>query len=248
MSIIGFSVWPHLFMKAFTAKDSTTIRRTVVLYPSFQIFLVPLFLIGFAGVFFEPAPDRADHILPHMLMHMEIPAVVVGLFCAGALAASMSSGDAMVHAAAAIAVRDGLVEACGLELDPERQRAAIRAAVVAVMIGAYLLAISYRGDLVSLLLWAYGPVGQFAPAVVATLYWRRATGPGVLASLLGGAAVTILLTALPACKPWPLHNGIYGIVVNLALLVTVSLATGRRRGPADDEFLAVAGGELDRSG
>ena len=56
ISIIGFSVWPHLFMKAFTARDDRTIKRTVVLYPTFQIFLVPLFLIGFSGVFFEPAP------------------------------------------------------------------------------------------------------------------------------------------------------------------------------------------------
>ena len=42
-------------------------------------------------------------------MNMEIPALLVGLFCAGALAASMSSGDAMAHAAASIAVRDGVV-------------------------------------------------------------------------------------------------------------------------------------------
>jgi SSS family solute:Na+ symporter len=242
MSMIGFSVWPHLFMKAFTARDDETIRRTVVLYPTFQIFLVPLFLIGFAGILFHSAPEKADQILPHMLMNMEIPAVLVGLFCAGALAASMSSGDAMAHAAASIAVRDGVVEAAGVRLGPAPQRTAIRYAVLLVMVASYVLAVTYTGDLVWLLLWAYGPVGQFAPVVVATLYWRRATGAGVLAGLLGGAAVTILLNALPAWKPVPMHAGIYGVIVNVALLVAVSLATRPAAPDRDREFLDAARG------
>jgi len=242
MSIIGFSVWPHLFMKAFTARSNRTIRRTVILYPTFQIFLVPLFLIGFAGVLFHSVPERPDQILPHMLMNMEIPALLVGLFCAGALAASMSSGDAMAHAAASITVRDGLVEALGMRLHSAAQRTAIRYAVVVVMLLSYLLAVTYRGDLVYLLLWAYGPVGQFAPAVVATLYWRRATGAAVLAGLLGGSLITTLFTVLPDLRPFPLHSGIYGVVVNVAMLVAVALWFPSKGGERESRFLDVAAG------
>ena len=242
MSIIGFSVWPHLFMKAFTAKSDRTIRRTVVLYPTFQVFLVPLFLIGFAGILFTPGPARADQILPHLLMNMEIPALLVGLFCAGALAASMSSGDAMVHAAASIAVRDGLVEAAGVRVDSAAQRTLIRYAVIVIMVGSYLLAVTYQGDLVNLLLWAYGPVGQFMPVVVATLYWRRANGAGVLAGLLGGSAVTTLFVLYPGLRPFPLHAGLYGVAANVLLLVAVSLAVSSRRELRDDRFLEVAAG------
>jgi len=240
MSIVGFAVWPHLFMKAFTAKDERTLKRTVVLYPTFQIFLVPLFLIGFAGVLFHSAPEKADQILPHLLMNMEIPAVLVGLFCAGAVAASMSSGDAMAHAAASIMVRDGAVEGLGVKLDPAAQRTAIRVCVVLVLVASYALAVTYKGDLVSLLLWAYGPVGQFAPAVVATLYWRRATGAGVFAGLLGGAAMTVLFTWKPDLRPWELHGGIYGLAVNLLLLIGVSLATYRGISEHQDRFLTAA--------
>lgn len=241
MSIIGFSVWPHLFMKAFTAKDERTLRRTVVLYPTFQVFLVPLFLIGFAGVNFSSVPETADQILPHMLMNMEIPAVLVGLFCAGALAASMSSGDAMVHAAAAIAVRDGGVHALGWNLDDAAQRKWIRIAVVVVLLGSYLLTVFYKGDLVSLLLWAYGPVGQFFPVVVATLFWKRATGAGVLAGLLAGGTVTVLFTLYSGLRPWPLHAGIYGVVVNVVLLIIVSMATSRSLKTQNQDYLDVAG-------
>jgi Na+/H+ antiporter NhaD/arsenite permease-like protein len=46
------------------------------MYPSFQLFLVPLFLIGFAGVLFPTAPTRPDQILPHMLTVVSILLVI----------------------------------------------------------------------------------------------------------------------------------------------------------------------------
>jgi SSS family solute:Na+ symporter len=242
VSILGFSVWPHLFMKAFTARDDRTIRRTVVLYPTFQVFLIPLFLIGFAGVFFESAPSQPDQILPHMLMNMEIPALLVGLFCAGALAASMSSGDAMAHAAASIAVRDGWVEAFGARVEQGTQRTLIRIAVVVIMIIAYVMAMLYQGSLVNLLLMAYGAVVQFAPVVVATLYSRRATGPAVLTGLLAGSLVTALFVIFPALRPYPIHAGIYGFAVNAVLLISISALTRPAAPERDRAFLAVAAG------
>ena len=98
VSAIGFTMLPHLFMKAFTAKDDRTIRRTVILFPTFQLFLIPVFLIGFAGVLFPEAPPSADTVLPFLVVRTELPALVVGLFCAGVLSASMSTGDALLHA------------------------------------------------------------------------------------------------------------------------------------------------------
>jgi SSS family solute:Na+ symporter len=231
-------------MKAFTAKDDKTIRRTVVLFPTFQIFLVPLFIIGFAGVMFASAPGRPDQILPHILMNTQLPSWLVGLFCAGALAASMSSGDAMVHAAASIVVRDGWCRAAGRELTPRRERTVIRWVVVAVMLVSYvtaMIAYAYEVSLVMLLLSAYGAVVQFAPVVVATLYFKRMTGRAVLGGLLAGAAVTTLFVLWPNLQPVKLHAGLYGLCANVALM-----ALGSRRAKPDDEttrFLAVAAGE-----
>jgi SSS family solute:Na+ symporter len=240
VSILGFCVWPHLFMKAFTARDDKTLKRSVVLYPTFQIFLVPLFLIGFAGVSFGSAPQRPDQILPHMLMQMDLPAVLVGLFCAGALAASMSSGDAMAHAAASIGIRDGLVTALGIELKPETQRRWIRWLVVLVIIAAYAVAVSYQGSLVQLLLTTYGAVVQFMPVVVATLYWKRATGPAVLAALIAGSAVTVFFVTYPDARLFDLHAGLHGVAVNVVLLVSISLLSRSSGGADDQRFLEIA--------
>lgn len=239
VSAIGFCGWPHLFMKAFTAESVRTLRRTVVLYPTFQVFLVPLFLIGFAGVGFDPPPPAADQILPWLLVHLDLPGLVVGLFCAGALAASMSSGDAMAHAAAAIAVRDGVVRGLGRELSSAQELRAMRVATVLLMIAAYGVAVVYQGSLVGLLLSTYGAVVQFFPTVVATLLWRRATGPGVLSGLVVGAVVTTVFVVAPELKPWDVHHGLYGLLAHLPVLVGVSLATPARD---DGAWLAVAEG------
>jgi len=240
VSVIGFAVWPHLFMKAFTARSERTLRRTVVLYPTFQFFLIPILLIGFAGILFESAPERPDQVLPHLLMNLELSPWVVGLFCAGALAASMSSGDAIVHACASILVRDGYVTGLDRKLTPHAERRLIRAFLVGISIASYTVAVTSGQTLVDLLLYAYGPIVQFAPAVYATLYWRRATGKGVLFGMIAGIAVTLLLARFPEWKLVALHEGGYGLVVNALVLVTVSLLTKRAPTARDDEFLSVA--------
>jgi len=226
-------------MKAFSARDERTLRRTVVLYPSFQLFVVPILILGFAGVLFHDPPAKPDQILPHLMMNADLSPVVVGLFCAGALAASMSSGDAIAHATASILVRDGWVTALRRPLSAARERSSIRVLLVVVMVASYSLAVLYKGSLVALLLYAYGPIVQFAPAVYATLFWRRATGAGVHAGLLAGIVVNVLFASMPDLRPFAVHAGVYGLAANLLTLVSVSYLTPRG-GDSHDAFLQAA--------
>ena len=99
---------------------------------------------------------------------------------------------------------------------------------------------------VTLLLYAYGPIGQFAPVVFATLYVRRATGPGVFSGLLVGSIVTVLLGLAPDQRPWPIHAGVYGLVANVSTMYIVSLLTRRRCSASNDRFLDVAAGRSSR--
>ena len=91
---------------------------------------------------------------------------------------------AMAVSTASIVVRDGLMASLSRRLDPRTQRRLIRWLVIAVLVVAYLVALGSGSTLVALLLYAYGPVAQLAPAVVATLDWPRARGAGVVAGLL----------------------------------------------------------------
>lgn len=226
VSAIGFSVWPHFFMRAFAANSDRTMKRTVVLYPTFQLFLVPILLIGFSAILAYPGVEPADTILPFILTKLDLPIVIVGLVCAGTLAASMSSGDAILHSAASVGVRDGLSKFLPNRWNTDhKQRYLIRVLVIVISLIAYYFAIFSEVPIVSLLLGSYGGVAQIFPLVVGMFYWRKANGNGAIAGLTGGIIVTVLFLLNPEWRPVPLHEGIYGLIVNIILFVSISLTT-----------------------
>ena len=226
VSAIGFSVWPHLFMRAFAADSDRTMKLTAVLYPTFQLFLVPILIIGFTAILAYPNVTPADTILPHVLTQLDLPVIIIGLVCAGTLAASMSSGDAILHSAASIGVRDGLALFLPDRFTTdEKQRHMIRILVIVISLVAYYFAVISDVPIVNLLLGSYGGVAQIFPLVFCMFYWKRATGYGAVAGLIGGVIITIFFLLYPELRPFPLHEGIYGLIVNIALLISVSLTT-----------------------
>ena len=243
VSAIGLMMWPHLFMKAFTARSDKTLRQTVVLFPTFQLFLIPVFLIGFAGILYTERPDTSDFILPFMILNSGLPAIVVGLFCAGALSASMSTGDALMHAAASVAVEDGVRPFHALS--DAAQRRMIQALVVVIGGVAYYFALDDNASLVVLLLTSYGIICQLAPPIVAALYWRRATTAGVIAGFAAGAATAVFffLTGYFGhnLRPLDLHEGVLGLVIHIPVLIIVSLMTRPQPRAHQDAFVSLAG-------
>lgn len=233
VSAVGFMMWPHLFMKAFAAKNDATIRRTVLLFPTFQLFLIPVFLIGFSGVLFTPQPDTADAIMPHIILSIGMPSFVVGLFCAGALAASMSTGDALVHGAASIAVEDVYRAGTKKSITDHERRALIRWLALGVGVLGYLIALGSGRSLVGLLLGAYGAIVQLAPGVYGAFLWRRATAAGVITGLTAGIVVTGILIVWPQLRPWGIHEGLVGLALNTVLMIVVSKAT---RGVSENHY------------
>lgn len=233
VSAVGLMMWPHLFMKAFTARSDKTLKQTVMLFPTFQLFLIPVFLIGFAGVLYPERPPSSDFILPFMILNADLPAIVVGLFCAGALSASMSTGDSLMHAAASVTVEDGIRPF--KSLTDTQQRRLIQVFVVIVGAVAYGFAVTEGVSLVVLLLTSYGIICQLAPPIVAALYWRRATTAGVIAGFTAGSvtAAFFFLTGYfgTNLRPFDLHEGLLGLIVHTVVLVAVSLLTK----PQEDE-------------
>jgi SSS family solute:Na+ symporter len=59
----------------------------------------------------------------------------------------------------------------------------------------------------------------------AAFFWPRANGAGAVAGLLIGIAVNTLFLVAPELKPFPLHEGVYGVLANVLALSSVSLLT-----------------------
>ncbi len=243
VSAVGLMMWPHLFMKAFTARNDRTLRRSVVLFPTFQLFLIPVFLIGFAGVLYPRSPESPDFILPFMILNSNLPSIVVGLFCAGALSASMSTGDSLMHAAASVMVEDGLGPF--IKLSDQYRRRLIQGSVLLIGLVAYYFAINDNPSLVVLLLTSYGLICQLAPPIVAALYWRRATTQGIIAGFSAGSGVAIFFFLTghfgESLRPIDLHEGVLGLLVHVPTMIIVSLLTRPQPDSVQAAFVNLCG-------
>lgn len=231
VSVIGFIMWPHLFTKSFTTTEKK-IKQTVLVYPLFAIFLVPVLFIGFSaiGVVDPSELSGPDTILPYLITHeLGASGLVYGLIGAGALAAAMSSADAITHGGSVSFGRD-IVQAVRPGLSERTQVWIMRLAVVGIGTVAYYLSIFGAAGLVQLLVGAYGSIVQFAPAVYGALWWRRGTRRGVIAGLVGGIAVNYYFQLVSPDTPLDINAGILGLIVNVVLFVGVSLTTR----PADE--------------
>ena len=236
VSFLGFTMWPHLFIRPFNIKDLRTLRQSITMYPLFALFLVPVLIVGFAGIHFVDLAGLGlapDAILPYMVTHMGFPVVLVGLFGAGALAAAMSTQDAITHAAATVFSKD----LCGAwlkrELDQKEAVFFVRCAVLGFGAVAYAVAIFGGQTLVGRLVGAYGSIVQILPVAVAALYWRRATAAGVIAGFSAGVLLNFALSMKLIPSDWTrgIHTGLWGLLLNVTLVIAVSLAT--RAQPAE---------------
>src|SRR5690606_1527523 len=114
VSILGFSMWPHMFMKCFTARSARLVQLSVVFYPSFLFFLLPLIFLGYVAVLGGgPADDSVLLWLVDLVADQPAYPLLFAFLAFAVLAASMSTGDALLHAGGSIAIRAALRPAGG---------------------------------------------------------------------------------------------------------------------------------------
>lgn len=226
VSVLGFTMWPHLFMKSYASESERTIKRTVALYPTFAIFMVPVLFIGFAGIGIveKGTLETADQILPYMLKQLNLPSLVLGLVAAATLAAAMSSSDTITHGAASVYTLDFHKKVINPNMDDKKALFVTRIAIIVFCSAAYYIAVFGAKSLVSLLLGAYGSIVQIFPIMVAVFFWPRATKQGAILGLLTGVVINFYIT-ITGISIYGIHAGVWGLLGNTLVLVVASLLT-----------------------
>lgn len=226
ISAIGFIMWPHLFTKGYSTSERH-IKLTILAFPVFALFLIPVLFIGFSAIGTVSLAEvgRADQILPYLVTEqLGSNGLLYGIIGAGALAAAMSSSDAITHGASVSFGRD-VVRPLHQSMSEVAELWLMRASVVVIGAAAYALTIFGTEGLVQLLLGAYGAIAQFAPAVYGALYWRRGTASGAILGLVCGTGVNFYYQLVVGGGPFDLHPGLVGLAVNIVVFVGVSLMT-----------------------
>jgi SSS family solute:Na+ symporter len=224
ISVLGFILWPHLFSKSFVTTPKR-IRQTVVLYPLFTVINLPILLIGFAAVgkILPTAIASADQILPYLITHaLSASGFLLGLVGAGALAASMSTADAVTHGAAVEFAQD-VYRIFKPKASDKEVVIVMRIAVIIIGLLALCVALYGAAGLVALLLGAYGSIVQFAPLVYGGLYWKKASKQGAIAGLVAGVLVNTYLQVILKINPLDINAGLWGLLVNLVIFIVVSM-------------------------
>jgi SSS family solute:Na+ symporter len=223
VSVLGFLMWPHLFSKSY-ASTPKVIKKTVLVYPIFALFLVPLLFIGFAAVT-TISPDQVgspDEILPYIVTSMlSMPGWVYGLVGAGALAAAMSSADAITHSAS-LEFTDGFIKNIWTDLSDKTVLMIMRIGIFVIGGVAYYITIFGGQGLIALLLGAYGSIVQFVPAVYGALYWKRVSTSGIIAGILVGTVINYYYQLVAESTPLGIHAGILGLIANIIIVVIAS--------------------------
>jgi len=278
---LSVGMFPHLFQHWLTAKSAKSFRLTVIAHPiCIMIVWVPCILIGIwaaglhaSGELFVPpiklpgadgiigtADDiikgpNANAVLSMMVKKFMADPLLVGLFSAGVLAAIMSSLDSQFVCIGSMFTNDFVVPLKGQVSDKQKVWLG-RSFIVFIVLITYIISIFKPMNVFNLGVWCFSGFSALFPIAFASVYWKRLTKAGVVASVIA-TAVTWSLFIYDALgnkgEKWfgESHAGEYLIagvmpvtficLASIIALVLVSLATKAPSQATIDRFFPTKG-------
>ncbi|WP_457652178.1 sodium:solute symporter family transporter [Rhodocaloribacter sp.] len=195
MLLWSFAVpmFPQMFMRFFIPGSVQALKTSTVLYPIVVaiLFLAPVLLGVLGHVAFPDLQGReADNIVP-MLLTAFAPEGLAALIMVGALAAMMSTMDSQLLALSSMLSRDLYVGFFNRAASTRAQVRVGRAAVVLIAGIGLAIAFTRPGTIFEMATEAFTGLAVLLPTTVAGLYWKRASAPACIASILAGEAMLI---------------------------------------------------------
>ncbi len=199
---LSVGMFPHVFQHWLTARSARTFRLTVVAHPVFILLVwLPCVLIG---VWATAAllPDGSPVVPPGAPPNSELALMVerlngplmTGLLGAGILAAIMSSLDSQFFCLGTMFTNDIVTHYFGESRFDDRQRVALaRTFIVLIVAVTYLLSLLEPRRVFPLGVWCFSGFAGLFPLVFASLYWKRVTRAGAMASVSVTAVAWLLL-------------------------------------------------------
>jgi solute:Na+ symporter, SSS family len=224
LTSMGFYMYPHAFMAAYSARSARAIRRNATFLPLYQILLLLMFYVGFTALLVVPGLKGAQSNFALLdLVRKGEPGWITGLVGGAGALAAIVPGGAIVLAAATLVGRNiyqGLARPQASDISVFRVS---RAFVLVIMAASLYIAIRSPSLIVNLLLTAYDGVTQFFPAVVASILWRRTSRAGVAAGLAVGVGLVLFLVISGHDPLWGLNAGFIALAANTVVLMAGSL-------------------------
>ena len=219
--------------------DSADLKRARWILPvylgMFSVFVLPVAVLAVSGA--HTVPAASDTLILRLPLAYGAPWLAVLVFLGG-----LSAATAMV-VVASIALATMISNNIAVPVLWHRRLEAaadLRYRVLwlrrGVIFGLALLAFGYYRStsgsisLAAIGLTAFAAFAQFAPAIIAALYWSRASRAGVFWGMLAGFIAWACLVFLPNLVPegvWLPHvSAVVPLALNVVILVVMSLLRG----------------------
>jgi sodium/proline symporter len=191
---VGYPGQPHVVNRFMALKDGQSLRtaRSIALSWAVLVYAGMLLLGLSARVLYGDVAD-SEQVMFRLAADL-LPAVFAGIILAAVLSAIMSTADSqLLVAASAVSydwnlLRHGRASGLG----------GTRLTVVVVLLLATALALGWRADIFSRVLFAWAALGSaFGPLLLLRLYGRGVSAAATLVSMLTGFGLTVLLSLLP---------------------------------------------------
>ena len=171
--------------------------------------------------------------------HGVLAAVLAGLILAGILAATMSTADSQMLAAASSVSQNILQEFGHMKLTEKQSLFAARLTIICVSVVGVVLARDPDSSVFGIVSFAWaGFGGAFGAVVLCALFWRRANRWGALAGMIGGGVMVFVwkFVIKPMGGVWGIYELLPAFLTSLILIVVVSLLTPAPEQEIVDEF------------
>ena len=217
---IGYPGQPHVVNRYMALKDEKSLRHGRVIAITWAVIVYAgMLLVGFsARVLFSDLGDP-EQVLFKVAGDL-LPPVVAGVMLAAVLSAIMSTADSqLLVASSAISYDWNLADG---KIDSGLGKS--RITVVVVLILATILALVWRADIFSRVLFAWSSLGSaFGPILILRLMGRSISARATLAAMLTGFGLTVLISWFPA-MPGDFAERIPPFLIALAIAVGGSRA------------------------
>ncbi|MBR4940621.1 MAG: sodium/proline symporter PutP [Clostridia bacterium] len=191
---LGYFGMPHIIVRYMAIKSDAEVKRSRVIGISWTvIILICAVAVGLIGrVFLVDVADES-HVFIEMVRRI-FPGFIAGILLSAILAASMSTADSQLLAAASAFASDVYKPVIRKKASDTEMNWAGRIVVMAITIVAVFIASNPNsGTIMSLVENAWGAFGAaFGPVIVLALFWKRFTYKGALAGIIAGFAVDVL--------------------------------------------------------
>jgi SSS family solute:Na+ symporter len=185
---------------------------------------------GFGARLLIPGLQSADLATPALLALPIIPRLIAVIVMIGILSAAISTIDSILLSLSSMFTRDIFKAGFAATMTDASELRLGKLIIPALAAIFFIFAYWAAGK--SGLAFMIAPLASAAsagllmavPAIVGAFFWRRATAAGALGSMLGGAAVVLILQ-LTGTKPMGVWPGVWGLAICVVLFIGISVFT-----------------------